>query len=99
MNTARQGDVLFIQRETPPEKFECVPSGIVAMGSATGHSHALRADGHGKLAKADEKLFVLAESDTSIDHQEHDTITLSPGTWEVRRQREETPEGFRQVED
>ena len=40
---------------------------------------------------------------TALDHlrphDTHESIMFEPGIYEVRRQREYTPEGFRRVED
>ncbi len=36
---------------------------------------------------------------TLLRHEEHPAVPLPPGRYEVRRQREYTPEGWRQVED
>ena len=99
MRTVRQGDILFIQRESTPTGATPVLSGVIARGSATGHTHALRLNGAGQLLQSGKTLYVIAAQSASIDHQEHATVMLEPGTWEIRRQREETPEGFRQVED
>ena len=99
METVRQGDILFIRLDKAPAKSIPLPSGIIAQGTATGHTHALRKSDRTKLVRSGELLYVVARSIAHIDHQEHGTVDLGPGTWEIRRQREETPEGFRQVKD
>jgi hypothetical protein len=48
-------------------------------------------------------LVVTGDEPAAVEHQRsfdtHGTIGLSPGIWEVRRQREYTPEGFRAAAD
>jgi hypothetical protein len=100
--TVRQGDILFIRRDRVPAKSSRVADGVIARGTATGHTHALRESPKVRLVRdSNGTMFVVVArgSEGSIDHQEHATVTLSHGTWEIRRQSEETPEGLRRVED
>ena len=98
--TVRQGDILFIRRDKAPAKSTGVADGVIARGTATGHTHALRAMQGARLVRSGETLFVVVRSKAAhVDHQEHGTVDLGRGTWEIRRQREETPAGLRQVED
>lgn len=52
-----------------------------------------------------EIAYLVVEGDTPalVEHQRsfdtHETIGLAPGVWEIRRQREYTPEGFRRAAD
>ena len=97
--TVRQGDLLFIRRDKAPKEYVVLADDVIARGTATGHTHVLRHSSRSKLVRFENVLFVIARSTARIDHQEHITVILTPGTWEIRQQREETPEGFRQVED
>ncbi len=99
MQTVRQGDILFIRQAKAPAKSAAVIDGVIARGTATGHAHTLRPSPRARLVRANGKLYVVAKSMAHVDHDEHATVTLATGTWEVRRQREKTPEGFSQVED
>jgi len=99
MRTVRQGDVLFIRRDRAPRKGLNKQDGVIAQGTATGHTHRLRQDQKSRLVDIESCLYVVARATAYVDHEEHTTITLSPGTWEIRRQRESVPEGFRQIED
>jgi hypothetical protein len=97
----RQGDVLIV----PVNELEKVPleAGriVLAHGEATGHAHVV--EGEATFLAADledlERRFLLIEAEAMVVHDEHDTITLPPGAYEVRRQREYQPEAPRFVAD
>lgn len=99
MNQARQGDLFFLRCETIPNKVKKQKDGIIARGEVTGHTHAIRQGSKALLFIATGIAYIRALAETAIDHQEHETITLPPGLWEVKRQREYEPNGWRQVED
>ena len=48
-----------------------------------------------------ERMFlrVLEEAGVEVTHEEHATLTIPPGDYEVKRQREYTPEEIRRVAD
>jgi hypothetical protein len=98
----RQGDILLVPVEEIPEGLKDVPreSGrmVLAHGEATGHAHVL--EGEAKFLASDlEGRFLLVEENAELVHDEHDTITVPPGGYEVRRQREYEPEESRLVAD
>lgn len=104
---AAQGDVLFRRVPQAPEGEVLKPEDgkhIVAH-SETGHHHFLMAVGATRTAHpTDPDICYLAlEDDADViharDYDTHQTLRLTKGTWEVRRQREWTPEGLRRVED
>jgi hypothetical protein len=107
---ARQGDVLIRRLDSSPELGKRIPRSrgkgiILAEGEATGHHHRI-ADPGAELYEAhdpgleDRFLRVLADGGVQLLHEEHDTITLPPGDYEVRRQREYQPADVpRQVAD
>ena len=103
VETVRQGDILFILRADAkvPEQATHIADGVIARGASTGHTHRLRESELDRLVRSTGGvMFVVVQSATAhIDHQEHATAILVRGTWEIRRQREETPEGLRRVED
>jgi len=92
----RQGDVLLIRVESVPGKLQRVPRDaegrvVLAEGEATGHAHAIADKGAELLERADLQdrfLRVLAEGGVSLVHNEHEAITLPPGSYQVMRQRE-----------
>jgi hypothetical protein len=93
MTIYRQGDVAIFpapQSAKPAEKIARDNGAIVlAYGEVTGHAHA--------IADPQADLFVLPDTDdrflrimAAVDlcHEEHATVTLPPGDYIVRRQRE-----------
>jgi hypothetical protein len=95
----RQGDVLLIAVAAIPGRAVPVPRDqgevVLAYGEVTGHRHAI-ADPHAELlALPDQEIerrFLRIVGDKALlRHEEHDTITLRPGTYQVVRQREYVP--------
>jgi len=96
----RQGDVLIVQRQSDADR-QARPMGreqgriVLAWGEATGHSHAV-ADKEATLLNDGSRDYLRVWGD-SVDlvHEEHATITIPEGVYEVVRQREYTYEGDR----
>src|SRR5947209_9538828 len=100
----RQGDVLIIPvKFIPANATEPVEreSGrvILAHGEATGHAHAIKAEGAALFR--DPKLmtiFMKVSGDAvALEHDEHKTITIPSGNYRVIRQREYSPSEIRNV--
>lgn len=89
----RQGDLLFIRLGKARRAAEHPDGAVLARGEATGHAHAIApedlagcevfVDDRGRLV-----VNVAPGAGVSVRHEEHGTVTLDPGIWEVRRQRE-----------
>ena len=106
---AAQGDVLF-RRITglPSDITEQARDGrIVVAHSETGHHHAID-DPAVRLFERRTRdpliCYLSVDGDFAdvVHHRSHDThatLRLSPGLWEVRRQREWEVEGLRPVRD
>lgn len=105
---ARQGDVLITRVRSIPRdaKKRARDNGrvILAYGEATGHAHAI-AD---SPAKPRAELFDVLETELTflcvdevshLVHDEHGTIELAPGNYQITRQREYAPEAPRYVGD
>lgn len=104
----RQGDVLLVPVDSIPA--DARPVGrengrvILARGEVTGHHHSIA---HPDVTlvtaeQADELrmwLQVTAPEPVELEHQEHSTLAVPPGLYEVRRQREYSPEEIRRVAD
>jgi hypothetical protein len=108
-NMAAQGDVIFRRVKALPDGVEETHKNaqLVVAHSETGHHHAIEA-GQARMfekLERDPMICYLQIADGFADvvhhrpHDTHETIRLPKGTWEVRRQREFTPEGWRRVED
>jgi len=102
----RQGDVLLIPIKSLPDNLEGVEREgsrlILAHGEVTGHAHAIK-DQRAALFR-DPKLAavfmqVVGDAPVALEHDEHDTIAIPPGNYEVRRQREYSPSEIKNVAD
>ena len=105
--TARQGDVLITRIAALPTALKKVPRDnervILAYGEVTGHSHAL-AERHCELftptAPGGSVTYLeVKKAIAALTHDEHATIELEPGVYEITRQREYRPEAIRNVAD
>ena len=104
---AAQGDVHFKAIEKLPKglrRVEPVNNQLVVTHSETGHNHIMDATG-ATMYESDNPFtcFLYIEQPTALEHlrpfDTHAPIMFQPGNYEVRRQREHVPEGFRRVED
>jgi hypothetical protein len=102
----RQGDVLIRSVDVLPKGLKAVPRDgrgrlVLAEGEATGHAHVV--EGEALFLAADladlEGRFLQVEAESAVVHEEHGTLTLSPGIYEVRRQREYESDAERYVAD
>ena len=97
MSLIRQGDVLLIPT-SPPTNHTPVKRDqgrvILAYGEATGHAHAIHHPNCDLVTTdaADELFLLVYGDDVDLVHQEHSTLTITPGSYRVVRQREYTPE-------
>ncbi len=102
----RQGDILLLSVPDIHKDARPVPRDrgriVLALGEATGHAHAI-ADPEATLLEAPFRqrfLHVLAEGGVLLSHEEHHSILVPQGTYEVRRQREYEPgSAWRMVAD
>jgi hypothetical protein len=105
-----QGDILIIPVASIPATAKlATPDGehYIVAHSETGHNHVLdRAKA--ELYEAADDTFIAyirtlgdgAEIEHKRDFHTHETIALAPNqAYEVRRQREYVPEGFRAAQD
>ena len=99
----RQGDVLIIKIDKLPDELQKAKDMVLLEGETTGHMHRVsgnatvfeppRYSGDGLLK------IVEAKEGTQIVHEEHAPITLEPGIYECRRQREYDEKEIRYVMD
>lgn len=97
----RQGDVIVLPRHTTPATTTVPQAGHpVVRGENGGNTHLLLADGDvffdAKVASATDLALgtlTVAEGATAyLAHPEHGYVGIAPGTYEVRRQREQADE-------
>lgn len=107
MDLIRQGDVLLIPVGKAPRGRKVKRDKgrvILAYGEVTGHAHAIL-DGHVQLITAEDAndlamwFLLVPDKPASLVHEEHSTLVVPPGVYEVRRQREYAPEEIRLVAD
>ncbi|MHA1341802.1 MAG: hypothetical protein ACTSR3_16765 [Candidatus Helarchaeota archaeon] len=94
----RQGDILFKKIKSIPKKAKLQKSDIIVKGEATGHAHVLQ---NGIIYTLWGEMYLQANTNATIVHEEHASIELEPGYYEVIRQREFDPTNIdpRLVED
>jgi len=112
-NCAAQGD-LFIRRidslpkDVKPMEHE--NGSFIVAHSETGHNHVIEKKPNVSMFISDDSMVsylqvveALDEVEVFIEHlrsfDTHEPISISPGIYEIRRQREYTPEGWKRVED
>lgn len=108
-NQVAQGDLLLTRIDAlPPGLTEVPPTGRVHIvaHSETGHHHVVDAHAGVRYFRSPDPLISyleVADASTTLRHlREHDTHRphgLRPGKYELRRQREYTPAGWRMVVD
>jgi hypothetical protein len=99
----RQGDVLVVPCDSIPDDLEKIEEDnnriVLAYGEATGHAHAIHKNSFLFRDKISNKFYLIVTKPTELVHEEHDTINLPIGNYEVIRQRFYTPERIKYVAD
>ena len=106
-NQAAQGDLLLRRINTIPaaaQRVDPTNGRHVVAHSETGHHHTVPGDAELWRAPEDPMVcYLRCESPIVLEHHRpwdtHAPIMVPAGTFELRRQREYTPEGWRRVED
>ena len=105
---AAQGDVMFIKIDKLPDNLETAKEDkgkFVVAHSETGHNHVIDSRNAQMLIDKtnDFVAYVKISKPTKVEHQRsfdtHESLLLTPGNYQVRRQREYVPEGFRKAQD
>ena len=99
----RQGDVLLREVKTVPADALIAKQEnriVLAYGEVTGHAHAIHdLDAVDVFVKTDGTMYLSVKTETTLNHEEHGTITLPTGNYERVIQREYSPEEIRNVAD
>lgn len=97
----RQGDVLVIPCASIPTGLKRTKRVTLALGEVTGHHHTIHAGACGFANDVDALVDYLEVTEESADltHQEHSTINIPKGTYQVVKQVEYTPAELRNVRD
>jgi hypothetical protein len=108
-DSAAQGDLLIrrideIPADAKPAKAK--NGQFVVAHSETGHHHTVAERSCQVFTTEDPMILylkVIDETETLLEHHRefdtHEALKLPVGNFEIRRQREYTPEGWRRVED
>ncbi len=107
-----QGDVLIRRIDALPANAKPVAATgdhLIIAHSETGHHHTITLDRQSEpnveMYSGDNPLvaWIKVNRPSVLEHQRpfdtHDPIQFAPGFYEIRRQREYTPKGWRRVED
>jgi len=111
--SATQGDLLIRRVDSIPQDAKTIKAdngNYIVAHSETGHHHVIAERPNVSLYTTGDPMVsylqvIQAEEEveTIIEHMRnfdtHEPIKIPPGNYEIRRQREYTPEGWRRVED
>lgn len=112
-NGAFQGDIALIRRDKVPGSFKesVVQDEVIVAHSETGHHHVAVGKDLVYLTNPSNpmKAYLVAKGPVVVEHRRptdtHEAYKLlyedteKEVVWEIRRQRESTPEGWKRVED
>jgi hypothetical protein len=103
MFIARHGDLLIRQINELPKGLKEVKTNIVAEGEFTGHNHTVIVEDDTIAVFSDNsgKKYIGLAKDAKISHQEHKTLEIPCGYYEVIIEQEFDPfeQKIRQVKD
>lgn len=94
----RQGDCILIPVKEIPKDATKADGGTIMEGEVTGHCHRVIGDKVQRFVFQSQQ-FVEVGAPAKLVHDEHKTHPIAPGCYEVVRQREYHPEGWRPVAD
>ena len=96
----RHGDLIIIPIQTLPEHCTQQQHLVLAHGEVTGHKHQIAEKDAAELYRLAGEFFLKVTADTAtLVHEEHHAIPLPQGIYQVRHQREYSPEAIRRVVD
>jgi hypothetical protein len=97
----RHGDLILVPRKKEPAATaEAIESFVLAEGEETGHKHVLTGDLIvWPIGRNDPTIVAVREKPAMLTHEEHATLAIPPGVYEVRRQRVYSPAEIRWVMD
>jgi hypothetical protein len=106
----RQGDCLLTRVASIPsgaKKVDPKDGKFIAAHSETGHDHVIEAKPGVELFDTENPLIsylrVIEQTETTLEHlrsfDTHESYLLKGGCYEIRRQRQKTPEGWARVQD
>lgn len=85
---AFHGDVHVIACEGIPVEAEKSDEMVLEYGEVTGHAHRYTERSTQLFKMPDGRKFLRVVKPTDLSHEEHDTRTIQPGDYEIRRTKE-----------
>jgi hypothetical protein len=82
-----QGDCVFFKVLKEPEGFKKIKTNVLFEGETINHKHRI-VEGTFELKEKDGVLFLCADTELKVEHEEHRTTTIQPGKYIVDRPRE-----------
>ena len=109
-NMACQGDILIRRIDKLPKdviKAKPEKGKFIVAHSETGHHHSVAEHPGVQYFTTPDPMVayitVIEDVEAKLEHERsfdtHESILLKGGTYEIRRQREHTPQGWRRVQD
>jgi hypothetical protein len=112
-NCAAQGDLMIRRIDAIPagaKVLDAEKGKFIVAHSETGHNHVIDAAPNVQMFTTGDPMVSYLQvieaadaTETLLEHlrsfDTHETIAIPPCNYEIRRQREYTPEGWRRVED
>ena len=86
MTLYQQGDVLLQQIPALPTGAQVRQRGgriVLAEGEVTGHAHAIEEAEGVQLYTLDQLLYLVADHEVTVTHEEHGAVTLLAGIYQV----------------
>lgn len=95
MRYYQQGDVILKKIESLPKGLKKLPTKVLQLGEVTGHKHQFDASdnvdvyinpddiiSHTSITP-DENKFIIVGNTAYLRHEEHKTIAIEPGTYQI----------------
>ncbi|MGK7942962.1 MAG: hypothetical protein AB4058_00650 [Microcystaceae cyanobacterium] len=96
----RHGDVLIKRIANLPKFCQGKEGTTLAHGEVTGHSHRIAQHNAVRLWEKNQTLYLeVIEPSATLIHEEHNSIELPQGIYQVWKQREYRPDAYIDVED
>lgn len=99
------GDVTIRKIDTLPENVKAIMAKngffVLAEGETTGHMHRIAQRESVEMMEAQGRVFLRVAQPVDLVHEEHKTMTIDPGIYEIDRVKEYDPfaEEIRRVQD
>lgn len=87
----RHGDIpLHVIKKLPVDCKEIKIDGkfVLAEGETTGHKHVIASEGLQVFQSLDGRFYLKVNNSANVYHEEHNTLTVLPGLYEVGKERE-----------